>query len=95
MKVLHETHQKLLDMKDKELEEYSYRLRSMTSSHQKDIENLHQTQRNKIAELEAENRKREEELKSKEMEMRWLESDAEAHEVCIFSITGIKNSIKR
>lgn len=81
MKVLHETHQKLLDMKDKELEEYSYRLRSLTSSHHKDLESLHQAQRTKIAELEAENRKREEELKSKDMEMRWLESDAEAHEV--------------
>lgn len=79
--MLHQTHQKLLDMKDKELEDFSYRLRTVTSTQQKDLEKLHQSHRAKVAELEEIGRKREEELKSKAMEMRWLEVEVEGNEV--------------
>ncbi|KAI8143835.1 hypothetical protein BJV82DRAFT_86410 [Fennellomyces sp. T-0311] len=78
--VLHKTQQKLLDMKDKELEDFSYRLRTVTSAQQKDLEKLHQAHRSKIMEMEEANTKLESEHKSLKMEMRWLDQDASNNE---------------
>lgn len=90
LRVLHQSHQKMLDLKDKELEDFSYRLRTVTSTQQKDLEKLHQANRTKIAEMEEKMRQLEAQLKSKEMENRWLEDDVESSEVFITRCHGTK-----
>lgn len=89
LRVLHQSHQKMLDLKDKELEDFSYRLRTVTSTQQKDLEKLHQANRTKIAEMEEKMRQLEAQLKSKEMENRWLEDDVESSEVFIVKGGGV------
>ncbi|OAD68024.1 hypothetical protein PHYBLDRAFT_160202 [Phycomyces blakesleeanus NRRL 1555(-)] len=80
LNVLQNQFQHLLDLKDKELEDFSYRLKTVTSAQQKDLEKLHQAHRLKVSALEDEGQKREEELKSKAMELRWMETDVEGYE---------------
>lgn len=68
-------------MKDRELEGFSYRLKTLTTSQQKDIEKLNDENKQKVTELEAECQKKEEILKSKSLEMRWMAAEFESSEV--------------
>ena len=87
--VLHQTQQKLLDMKDKELEDFSYRLRTVTSAQQKDLEKLHQAHRAKIAEMEEINRSLGDKHNGVAMELRWANQENNDNEV-IKGLTSIK-----
>ncbi|KAI8874749.1 hypothetical protein K501DRAFT_216795 [Backusella circina FSU 941] len=73
LNVLQQQFQNLLDMKDLELEELSYRLKTMTGNELKEAEKIQQELKARIVQLE-------EEANSKELEMRWLESDSEQNE---------------
>ncbi|KAI9253783.1 hypothetical protein BDA99DRAFT_518985 [Phascolomyces articulosus] len=81
--VLHQTQQKLLDMKDKELEDFSYRLRTVTSAQQKDLEKLHQAHRAKISEMEEVNRSLNDKHNGLSMELRWATQENNDNEVKI------------
>ncbi|OBZ89612.1 hypothetical protein A0J61_02339 [Choanephora cucurbitarum] len=70
----------MLDLKDKELEGFSYRLKTITTSQQKDIEKLNEEYRQKIAELNAECQKKGEIIESKALEMRWMATEFETSE---------------
>ncbi|KAG2223435.1 hypothetical protein INT45_001741 [Circinella minor] len=87
--VLHQTQQKLLDMKDKELEDFSYRLRTVTSAQQKDLEKLHQAHRAKIAEMEETNRSLGDKHNGVAMELRWANQENNDNEV-IKKLTSFK-----
>lgn len=71
--------QSLLDMKDKELNDLSYRMKSKKGSAEtsRESKKLEQDLRNQLYTLE-------EDIKSKSLEMRWLESDSEQNEVSSF-----------
>lgn len=73
--------QQLLDLKDKELEGFSYRLKTVTTSQQKDIEKLNHDYQQKLAALDAECQKKEENLNSKTLELRWSTAEFESSEV--------------
>lgn len=77
--ILHETQQKMLDIKDRELEDFSYRLRTVKSAQNKDFG----AQQQKLAGLEEKLAALEEELKSKALEIRYLEDDAQGYEVTL------------
>lgn len=81
IKVLQTQFQQLLDLKDKEIEGFSYRLKTVTTSQQKDIEKLSEDYRQKLNSLDAECQKKEESLKSKALEMRWMAAEFESSEV--------------
>ncbi|KAI9493353.1 hypothetical protein BDB00DRAFT_377073 [Zychaea mexicana] len=81
--VLHQTQQKLLDMKDKELEDFSYRLRTVTSAQQKDLEKLHQAHRAKIAEMEEVSRALTDKFNGNAMELRWATQENTENEAKI------------
>jgi hypothetical protein len=81
--VLQTQFQQLLDMKDKELEGFAYRLKTVTTAQQKDIEKLNEDYKQKLANLDAECQKKEESLKSKELEMRWMAAEFESSEVTV------------
>lgn len=68
--------QSLLDIKDKELKDLSYKLRTTNGSLSNQVEQ----------ELRAQLQTMEEDIKSKSLEMRWLESDSEQNEVSSFII---------
>ncbi|KAI7906879.1 uncharacterized protein BX663DRAFT_572798 [Cokeromyces recurvatus] len=78
--VLQTQFQQLLDLKDKELESFSYRLKTVTASQQKDIEKLNEEYKQKLLTLDDECQKKEEVLKSKELEMRWMTAEFESSE---------------
>ncbi|KAI8378564.1 hypothetical protein BD560DRAFT_325027 [Blakeslea trispora] len=80
IKVLQTQSQQMLDLKDKELEGFSYRLKTITTSQQKDMEKLNEEYRQKIAELTAECQKKEEVIKSKTLEIRYMSTDVETSE---------------
>lgn len=61
-------------MKDHELEALSYRLKTMTGNELKEAEKIQLELKARIVQLE-------EEANSKDLEMRWLESDSEQNEV--------------
>lgn len=71
----------MLDLKDKELEEFAYRLKTVNASQNKDMENLNEEFKQKIASLEAECQAKEDSLKSKVLEMRWMTAEFESTEV--------------
>lgn len=79
--VLQTQFQQLLDLKDRELESFAYRLKTLTTSQQKDIEKLNDENKEKLTELEAECQKKDEVLKSKSLEMRWMAAEFESSEV--------------
>ena len=81
IKVLQTQFQQLLDLKDKELEGFSYRLKTVTTSQQKDLEKINEEHRQKLTNLDAECQKKEESLKSKALEMRWMAAEFESSEV--------------
>jgi hypothetical protein len=66
--------QSLLDMKDKELKDLSFKLKTTNGSLSSQVEQELRTQLQTL----------EEDMKSKAMEMRWLESDSEHNEVSSF-----------
>lgn len=68
-------------MKDKELEGFSYRLKTVTTSQQKDLERLSEDYRQKFSSIDLECQKKEESLKSKALEMRWMAAEFESSEV--------------
>lgn len=74
-------------MKDKELEGFSYRLKTVTTSQQKDVEKLNEDYRQKLTKLDAECQKKEESLKSKALEMRWMAAEFESSEV-VYNISN-------
>lgn len=73
--------QSLLDMKDKELNDLSYKMKSEKGStntdNSRESKKVEQDLRNQLYTLE-------EDIKSKSLEMRWLESDSEQNEVSSF-----------
>lgn len=73
--------QSLLDMKDKELNDLSYKMKSKKGSintdNSRESKKVEQDLRNQLYTLE-------EDIKSKSLEMRWLESDSEQNEVSSF-----------
>lgn len=73
--------QQLLDTKDSELESFAYRLKTLTASQQKELQKLSDIHKQKLANLMAENQKKEESLKSKALEMRWMAAEFEGSEV--------------
>lgn len=73
-----------MDLKDKEIEGFSYRLKTVTTSQQKDIEKLNEDYRQNLSSLDAECQKKEESLKSKALEMRWMAAEFESSEVSFF-----------
>jgi hypothetical protein len=79
--VLQTQFQQLLDLKDKELEGFSYRLKTVTTSQQKDLEKLNHDYQQKLAALDAECQKKEEGLNSKTLELRWSTAEFESSEV--------------
>lgn len=81
IKVLQTQFQQMLDLKDKELEGFSYRLKTVTTSQQKDLERLSEDYRQKFSSLDLECQKKEESLKSKALEMRWMAAEFESSEV--------------
>lgn len=81
IKVLQTQFQQLLDIKDRELEGFAYRLKTLTTSQQKDMEKINDGHKSRIADLEKECQKKEESLKSKALEMRWMEAEFESSEV--------------
>lgn len=86
IKVLQTQFQQMLDLKDKELEGFSYRLKTVTTSQQKDLERLSDDYRQKFSSLDLECQKKEESLKSKALEMRWMAAEFESSEVSFFQI---------
>ncbi|KAI9245140.1 hypothetical protein EDC94DRAFT_571959 [Helicostylum pulchrum] len=80
IKVLQTQFQQLLDLKDKELEGFSYRLKTVTTSQQKDLERLSEDYRQKFSSIDLECQKKEESLKSKALEMRWMAAEFESSE---------------
>lgn len=81
IKVLQTQFQQLLDLKDKEIESFAYRLKTVTASQQKDIEKLNEDFKQKMANLEAECQDKEEAIKSKTLEMKWMAAESEGFEV--------------
>lgn len=81
IKVLENQFQELLDAKDKELEEFSYRLKTMTASQNKDVQDMVEDYKARISSLEAECQTKEDSLKSKALEMRWMSAEFESTEV--------------
>lgn len=84
IKVLQTQFQQLLDLKDKELESFAYRLKTVTTAQQKDIEKINEDYKQKLNNLDSECQKKEESLKSKELEMRWMTAESESSEVTLF-----------
>lgn len=85
IKVLQTQFQQLLDIKDRELESFSYRLKTVTTSKQKDLAKANESHKQKLADLEAECQKKEETIKSKALEMRWMAAEFESSEVSTIS----------
>ena len=85
METLNKEFESLLNIKDKEIEEQALHIKSLTSTHQRDLETLHTAHNEKVTQLEAQHTKdleqKFEELKSKTMEIKWLESEVEGYEV--------------
>lgn len=81
--------QQLLDLKDRELEGFSYRLKTVTTSQQKDMEKLNHDYQQKLAALDAECQKKEENLNSKTLELRWSTAEFESSEVLRFELPFI------
>ena len=79
METLNKEFESLLNIKDKEIEEQALHIKSLTSTHQRDRETLHTAHNEKVTQLEAQHTKdleqKFEELKSKTMEIKWLESE--------------------
>ncbi|KAG2194835.1 hypothetical protein INT47_007897, partial [Mucor saturninus] len=76
LNILQNQFQTLLDMKDKELNDLSYKMKSKRGSStetSRESKKLEQDLRNQLYTLE-------EDIKSKSLEMRWLESDSEQNE---------------
>lgn len=73
--------QQLLDLKDKEIEGFAYRLKTITATQQKDIDKLNEEYKQKMSALESECQKKDESLKSKALEMRWMAAEFESSEV--------------
>ncbi|ORE11386.1 hypothetical protein BCV72DRAFT_197768 [Rhizopus microsporus var. microsporus] len=80
IKVLQTQFQQLLDLKDKEIEGFAYRLKTITATQQKDIEKLNEEYKQKMSALESECQKKDESLKSKALEMRWMAAEFESSE---------------
>ncbi|KAI8638150.1 hypothetical protein BD408DRAFT_453794 [Parasitella parasitica] len=78
--VLQTQFQQLLDLKDKELESFSYRLKTVTTSQHKDLEKLTHDYQQKLAVLDAECQRKEENLNSKTLELRWSTAEFESSE---------------
>lgn len=80
LNILQNQFQTLLDMKDMELNDLSYRMKSKkgsTTETSRESKKLEQDLRNQLYTLE-------EDIKSKSLEMRWLETDSEQNEVSSF-----------
>lgn len=79
LNVLQNQFQSLLDMKDSELNDLSYRIKLKKDKTSKKLENekMEVELRNQLYSLE-------ENMKSKSLEMRWLETDSEQNEVDSF-----------
>jgi succinate dehydrogenase flavin-adding protein (antitoxin of CptAB toxin-antitoxin module) len=74
LNTLQKQFQSLLDMKDKELKDLSFKLKTTNGSLSTEVEQ----------ELRAQLQTLEQDMKSKSLEMRWLESDSEQNEVSSF-----------
>ncbi|KAI8978500.1 hypothetical protein BDB01DRAFT_726458 [Pilobolus umbonatus] len=80
IKVLQTQYQQLLDIKDREIEGFSYRLKTITTTQQKDLERLNEEHKEKMAKVEKECQLKEETLKNKALEVRWMTADMESAE---------------
>ncbi|KAL0084459.1 hypothetical protein J3Q64DRAFT_1132854 [Phycomyces blakesleeanus] len=65
----------MLDLKDKELDSFSHRLRTIKTAHQKTLETLTETHQSDKANAEEQASRRDRELKSIIAEMRFIEKE--------------------
>ncbi|KAI8997499.1 hypothetical protein BDB01DRAFT_771332 [Pilobolus umbonatus] len=54
IKMLHDQYQRIVNIKDQELEDYAYRIKALVASKQKDVENIHSVTTEKIDQYEKE-----------------------------------------
>lgn len=71
----------LVHLKDLELQEFSRRLNQLTSDQKVTLASQQKSHHDTVQKLQQEIQQWQEQLKSKEMEMGWLETDVEGYEV--------------
>lgn len=83
IKVLQVQFQQLLDLKDKEIEGFAYRLKTVTASQQKDIEKLNDDFRQRFNILESECKAKEEVIRAKGHQIELITAEFEGSEVSV------------